>query len=156
MGDESPSNGIDLSPTSVLRVYETGEVNILENQVDISYTKQATTSLNSHIIQADFDSDFDGGDIIMSFEDFGDTTASFLVIEKVETTDEEDVTTYSYLAQDNEELGLANVPTDHAFTIFIDYNSDFDIDVVFAVKGELNTETNLTPINFFLQTNESN
>ena len=156
MGDESPSNGIDLSPTSVLRVYETGEVNILENQVDISYTKQATTSLKSPIIQADFDSDFDGGDIIMSFEDFGDTTASFLVIEKIETTDEEDVTTYSYLAQDNEELGLANVPTDHAFTIFIDYNSDFDIDVVFAVKGELNTETNLTPINFFLQTNESN
>ena len=46
MGDENPSNGIDLSPNSVLRVYETGEVNILENIVDIDFTKQSTASLN--------------------------------------------------------------------------------------------------------------
>jgi hypothetical protein len=78
------------------------------------------------------------------------------VIEKQETTDEEDVTTYEYVALDDEELGLANIPEGHAFTVFIDYNSDFDIDVIFAVKGEVNAETNLKPINFFIQTNESN
>ena len=156
MGDGTPSNGIDLNPTSTLKVYETGEVNILENEVDIIYTKQATTSLNNSVVQADFDTDFDGGDILLSFENFGDTTASFLVIEKQETTDEEDVTTYAYVAQDDEELGLANIPEGHAFTVFIDYNSDFDIDVIFAVEGEMNTETNLKPVNFFIQTNESN
>jgi hypothetical protein len=156
MGDGAPSNGIDLGATSTLKVYETGEVNILENEVDISYTKQATTSLNANLVQADFDTDFDGGDILLSFEDFGDTSASFLVIEKQETTDEEDVTTYEYVALDDEELGLANIPDGHAFTVFIDYNSDFDIDVIFAVKGEVNAETNLKPINFFIQTNESN
>jgi hypothetical protein len=156
MGDGAPSNGIDLGATSTLKVYETGEVNILENEVDISYTKQATTSLNANLVQADFDTDFDGGDILLSFEDFGDTSASFLVIEKQETTDEEDVTTYEYVALDDEELGLANIPEGHAFTVFIDYNSDFDIDVIFAVKGEVNAETNLKPINFFIQTNESN
>ena len=156
LGDETPSNGFDLTPTTVFKVYETGEVNILENEVDITFTKQGTTSLNNHIVQADFDTDFDGGDILVSFEDFGDTTASFLVVEKQETTDEEDVTTYSYVAQDNEELGLENVPVEHAFTVFIDYNSDFDIDVIFAVEGEVNAETNLKPINFFIQTNESN
>jgi len=75
---------------------------------------------------------------------------------KQETTDEEDVTTYAYVAQDDEELGLANIPEGHAFTVFIDYNSDFDIDVIFAVEGEMNTETNLKPVNFFIQTNESN
>ena len=156
MGDENPSNGIDLSATSTLRVYETGEVNILENIVDIDFTKQSTASLNKLAIYADYDTDFDGGDILISFEDFGDNTASFLVVEKQETTDEEDVTTYSYLAQDNEELGLANVPAVHAFTIFIDYNNDFDIDVIFGLKGELDTETNLIPLNFYIQTNESN
>ena len=156
MGDGTPSNGIDLNPTSTLKVYETGEVNILENEVDIAYTKQATTSLNNSVVQADFDTDFDGGDILLSFENYGDTTASFLVIEKQETTDEEDVTTYAYVAQDDEELGLANIPEGHAFTIFIDYNSDFDIDVIFAVEGEVNAATNLTPVNFFIQTNESN
>ena len=50
MGDESPSNGIDLSPNSVLRVYETGEVNILENIVDIDFIKQATASLNDQFM----------------------------------------------------------------------------------------------------------
>ena len=156
MGDESPSNGIDLSPNSVLRVYETGEVNILENIVDIDFTKQATASLSRHVIYADYDTDFDGGDLLVSFEDFGDNTASFLIIEKQETTDDEDVTTYSYVALDNEELAVANTPTEHAYTIFLDYNSDFDIDVVFALKGELNPETNLKTLNFYIQTNESN
>ena len=33
MGDSNPTNGIDLSPTSTLKVYETGEVNILENEL---------------------------------------------------------------------------------------------------------------------------
>ena len=63
MGDENPSNGIDLSPTSTLKVYETGEVNILENEVDIAFTNQATASLNNQVVLADFDQDFDGGDI---------------------------------------------------------------------------------------------
>ena len=103
-----------------------------------------------------YDTDFDGGDLLVSFEDFGDNTASFLIIEKQETTDEEDVTTYSYLAQNNQELGLLNVPDQHAFTILVDYNSDFDIDAIFGIKGELNTETNLKPLNFYIQTNQSN
>ena len=143
MGDSNPTNGIDLSPTSTLKVYETGEVNILENELDITFINQATAALNDHIVLADFDQDFDGGDILMSYEDYGDNTASFLIIEKQETTDEEDVTTYSYLAQNNQELGLLNVPDQHAFTILVDYNSDFDIDAIFGIKGELNTETNL-------------
>ena len=92
----------------------------------------------------------------MSYEDYGDNTASFLIIEKQETTDEDDVTTYSYLAQNNQELGLLNVPDQHAFTILVDYNSDFDIDAIFGIKGELNTETNLKPLNFYIQTNQSN
>ena len=156
IGDENPSNGIDLSPTTTLKVYETGEVNILENEVDITFTNQATSSLNNHVVLTDFDQDFDGGDIILSFEDFGDTTASFLIIEKQETTDDEDVTTYSYVALNNEELGLQNVPTDHAHTIFVDYNSDFDIDAVFAIKSELNPETNLKSLDFYIQENQSN
>ena len=139
-----------------MKVYETGEVNILENEVDITFTNQATSSLNNHVVLTDFDQDFDGGDIILSFEDFGDTTASFLIIEKQETTDDEDVTTYSYVALNNEELGLQNVPTDHAHTIFVDYNSDFDIDAVFAIKSELNPETNLKSLDFYIQENQSN
>ena len=59
MGDENPSNGIDLSANSVLRIYETGEVNILENIVDIDFTKQSTSSLSRHVIYADYDTDFD-------------------------------------------------------------------------------------------------
>ena len=156
MGDSNPTNGIDLSPTSTLKVYETGEVNILENELDITFINQATSALNDHIVLADFDQDFDGGDIFMSYEDYGDNTASFLIIEKQETTDEEDVTTYSYLAQNNQELGLLNVPDQHAFTILVDYNSDFDIDAIFGIKGELNNETNLKPLNFYIQTNQSN
>ena len=156
MGDENPSNGIDLSATSTLKVYETGEVNILENEVDITFTNQAIASLNNQVVLADYDQDFDGGDILYSFEDFGDITASFLIIEKQETTDEDDVTTYSYLALNNEELGLQNVPTEHAHTIFVDYNSDFDIDAIFAIKSGLNLETNLYTLDFYIQTNESN
>ena len=94
--------------------------------------------------------------MLVSFEDFGDNSASFLIIEKQETTDDEDLTTYSYVALDNEELAVANVPTEHAYTIFVDYNNDFDIDAIFAVKGELNPETNLKNLNFYIQTNESN
>ena len=156
MGDTNPTNGIDLSPTSTLKVYETGEVNILENELDITFINQATAALNDQIVLADFDQDFDGGDILLSYEDYGDNTASFLIIEKQETTDDEEVTTYSYLAQNNQELGLLNVPDQHAFTILVDYNSDFDIDAIFGIKGELNTETNLKPLNFYIQTNQSN
>ena len=156
LGDENPSNGLVLSPTSTLKVYETGEVNILENEIDIAFTNQSIASLNNQVVLADYDQDFDGGDILYSFEDFGDITASFLIIEKQETTDEEDVTTYSYLALNNEELGLQNVPTEHAHTIFVDYNSDFDIDAIFAIKSGLNPENNLNNLDFYIQTNESN
>ena len=83
-------------------------------------------------------------------------TAKFLVVEKQETTDEDDVTTYQYVANTDEELNLENVPVGQAFTVFIDYNRDFDIDVLFIEKGEPNTETGLTPLRFFIQENQSN
>ena len=156
MGDSDPSNGLEPSATTTLKVYEAGEVNILENETDIDFTKKGIGSLSYEIIQADFDQDFDGGDILVSFLDFNDVTANFLVVEKQETTDDEDVTTYQYVANDDEELGLENVPNGQAITIFIDYNRDFDIDVIFAEKGELNTETGLTPLKFFIQENQSN
>ena len=50
MGDSNPTNGIDLSPTSTLKVYETGEVNILENELDITFINQATAVLNLSLI----------------------------------------------------------------------------------------------------------
>ena len=49
-----------------------------------------------------------------------------------------DVTTYSYAVLDNEELAVANTPTGDMLIQFFDYKYDFDIDVVFNLKGELN------------------
>ena len=156
MGDTAPTNFIDPSATSTFKVYEAGEVSILENETDIDFSLKSVGSLNHEIIQADYDQDFDGGDILVSFLDFGEVTAKFLVVEKQETTDEDDVTTYQYVANTDEELNLENVPVGQAFTVFIDYNRDFDIDVLFIEKGEPNTETGLTPLRFFIQENQSN
>ena len=156
MGDAEPSNGINPSATTTLKIYEAGEIDVLENETNIDFSLKSVGALNYEIIQADFDQDFDGGDILVSFLDFNDVTANFLVVEKQETTDDEDITTYQYLSNNDQELGLENIPTGQAMTIFIDYNRDFDIDAIFAEKGELNAETGLIPLKLFIQENQSN
>ena len=52
---------------------------------------------------------------------------------------------------DDDELGIDNVPYDNAFTIFFDYNIDFDLDAIFIDDDE-----SANTLNFYIQENDSN
>ena len=151
VGDESPSNDFNASNTSTFKIYEEDETNILDTERDISFTKQGSASLNQYIIITDYDQDGDGGDFLLTFNKFGNNTANFLVGEKQITENDDGTTSYSVTTYDDEELGVDNLPYDNAFTIFFDYNIDFDLDAIFIDDDET-TNT----LNFYIQENNSN
>mgnify|MGYP001157413914 FL=1 len=151
VGDESPSNDFNASNTSTFKIYEEDETNILDTERDISFTKQGSASLNQYIIITDYDQDGDGGDFLLTFNKFGNNTANFLVGEKQITENDDGTTSYSVTTYDDEELGVDNLPYDNAFTIFFDYNIDFDLDAIFIDDDE-STNT----LNFYIQENDSN
>ena len=74
-----------------------------------------------------------------------------MVGEKQITENDDGTTSYSVTTYDDEELGVDNLPYDNAFTIFFDYNIDFDLDAIFIDDDET-TNT----LNFYIQENNSN
>ena len=99
----------------------------------------------------DDDEDGDGGDFLLTFNKFGNNTANFLVGEKQIIVNDDGTTSYVVATYDDEELGIDNVPYDNAFTIFFDYNIDFDLDAIFIDDDE-----SANTLNFYIQENDSN
>jgi hypothetical protein len=151
VGDELPGDDLNPSNTSTFTVYEEDETNILDTRRDITFTKQGNASLNEYIIITDYDQDADGGDFLLTFNKFGNNTANFLVGEKQIIVNDDGTTSYLVATYDDEELGIANVPYDNAFTIFFDYNIDFDLDAIFIDDDE-----SANTLNFYIQENDSN
>jgi len=151
VGDELPGDDLNPSNTSTFTVYEEDETNILDTQRDITFTKQGNASLNEYIIITDYDQDGDGGDFLLTFNKFGNNTANFLIGEKQIIDNGDGTNSYVVNTFDDDELGIDNVPYDNAFTIFFDYNIDFDLDAIFIDDDET-TNT----LNFYIQENDSN
>ena len=151
VGDELPGDDFNPSNTSTFKIYEEDETNILDTERDITFTKQGSASLNEYIIITDYDQDGDGGDFLLTFNKFGNNTANFLIGEKQIIDNDDGTTSYVVATYDDEELGVDNVPYDNAFTIFFDYNIDFDLDAIFIDDDE-STNT----LNFYIQENDSN
>jgi len=151
VGDELPVDDFNPSNTSTFKIYEEDETNILDTERDITFTKQGNASLNQYIIITDYDQDGDGGDFLLTFNKFGGNTANFLIGEKQIIVNDDGTTSYVVATYDDDELGIANVPYDNAFTIFFDYNIDFDLDAIFIDDDE-STNT----LNLYIQENDSN
>ena len=151
LGDDTPGDDFNPSNTSTFKIYEEDETNILDTERDITFTKQGSASLNEYIIITDYDQDGDGGDFLLTFNKFGNNTANFLIGEKQIIDNGDGTNSYVVATYDDEELGIANVPYENAFTIFFDYNIDFDLDAIFVDNDE-STNT----LNFYIQENDSN
>ena len=151
LGDDTPGNDFNPSNTSTFKIYEEDETNILDTERDITFTKQGSASLNEYIIITDYDQDGDGGDFLLTFNKFGNNTANFLIGEKQIIDNGDGTNSYVVATYDDDELGIANVPYENAFTIFFDYNIDFDLDAIFVDDDE-STNT----LNFYIQENDSN
>ena len=151
LGDDTPGDDFNPSNTSTFKIYEEDETNILDTERDITFTKQGSASLNEYIIITDYDQDGDGGDFLLTFNKFGNNTANFLIGEKQIIDNGDGTNSYVVATYDDEELGIANVPYENAFTIFFDYNIDFDLDAIFVDEDE-STNT----LNFYIQENDSN
>ena len=151
LGDDTPGDDFNPSNTSTFKIYEEDETNILDTERDITFTKQGSASLNEYIIITDYDQDGDGGDFLLTFNKFGNNTANFLIGEKQIIDNGDGTNSYVVTTYDDEELGIANVPYENAFTIFFDYNIDFDLDAIFVDEDE-STNT----LNFYIQENDSN
>ena len=151
LGDELPGDDFNPSNTSTFKIYEQDEISPLDTERLITFTKQGNSSLNEYVIITDYDQDGDGGDFLLTFNKFGENTANFLVGEKQIIDNEDDTTSYVVVTYDDEELGIANLPYDNAFTIFFDYNVDYDLDAIFIADDE-STNT----LNFYIQENDSN
>ena len=151
MGDETAFDGFNTDATSTLKILESEETNLFDVQTDITFTKQGTASLNRHILNLDFDVDFDGGDLLFTFDEFGDITANFLIAEKQEITNDDDSTSYEFVTVDDEELGIANFDYGNAYVIWTDLNLDFDVD---AIVIDHLADTN--QLNFYIRQNQSN
>ena len=151
LGDDTPGDDFNPSNTSTFKIYEEDETNILDTERDITFTKQGSASLNEYIIITDYDQDGDGGDFLLTFNKFGNNTANFLIGEKQIIDNGDGTNSYAVATYDDEELGIANVPYENAFTIFFDYNIDFDLDAIFVDDDE-STNT----LNFYIQENDSN
>ena len=151
MGDETAFDGFNTDATNTLKILESEETNLFDIQTDITFTKQGTASLNRHILNLDFDVDFDGGDLLFTFDEFGDITANFLIAEKQEVTNDDDSTSYEFVTVDDEELGIANFDYDNAYVIWTDLNLDFDVD---AIVIDHLADTN--QLNFYIRQNQSN
>ena len=151
LGDDTPGDDFNPSNTSTFKIYEEDETNILDTERDITFTKQGSASLNEYIIITDYDQDGDGGDFLLTFNKFGNNTANFLIGEKQIIDNGDGTNSYVVATYDDEELGIANVPYENAFTIFFDYNIDFDLDAIFVDDDE-STNT----LNFYIQENDSN
>ena len=151
MGDETAFDGFNTDATNTLKILESEETNLFDVQTDITFTKQGTASLNRHILNLDFDVDFDGGDLLFTFDEFGDITANFLIAEKQEVTNDDDSTSYEFVTVDDEELGIANFEYDNAYVIWTDLNLDFDVD---AIVIDHLADTN--QLNFYIRQNQSN
>ncbi len=151
LGDDTPGDDFNPSNTSTFKIYEEDETNILDTERDITFTKQGSASLNEYIIITDYDQDGDGGDFLLTFNKFGNNTANFLIGEKQIIDNGDGTNSYAVATYDDKELGIANVPYENAFTIFFDYNIDFDLDAIFVDDDE-STNT----LNFYIQENDSN
>ena len=68
VGDQSPSNMFQPSPTTTFRIYEQGDINILDNETDISFPEQGSVSLNRNLFITDYDLDIDGGDFLFDVD----------------------------------------------------------------------------------------
>ena len=151
LGDEMPGNDFNPSNTITFKIYEEDDTSPLDTERLITFTKQGNASLNEYVIITDYDQDGDGGDFLLTFNKFGGNTANFLVGEKQIIDNEDDTTSYVVVTYDDEELGIANIPYDNAFTIFFDYNVDYDLDAIFVDDNE---SENI--LNFYIQENDSN
>ena len=151
IGDETAFDGFNTNATNTFKILESDETNLLDIQTDITFTKQGVASLNRHVLNLDFDVDFDGGDFLFTFDSFGDISANFLIAEKQEVINEDDSTSYQFVAVDDEELGIDNFNYNNAYVIWTDLNLDFDVD---AIVIDHLQETN--ELNFYIRNNLSN
>ena len=153
IGDEQPLDLFNLSNTNTLAHFETGEVNIFDNRTDVSFTRSGSSNINKNLLIADYDQDLDGGDIILTFNNFGANSANFIILEKQQSQDDEGNTVFEFKAFDDLELGIENLPFQNQQSVFIDLDIDSDLDVVFMKTSE---ESEDNKLEFFLKINSSN
>ena len=153
IGDEKPLDLFNLSNTNTLAHFETGEVNIFDNRTDVSFTRSGSSNINKNLLIADYDQDLDGGDIILTFNNFGANSANFIILEKQQSQDDEGNTVFEFKAFDDLELGIENLPFQNQQSVFIDLDIDSDLDVVFMKTSE---ESEDNKLEFFLKINSSN
>ena len=153
IGDEKPLDLFNLSNTNILAHFETGEVNIFDNRTDVSFTRSGSSNINKNLLIADYDQDLDGGDIILTFNNFGANSANFIILEKQQSQDDEGNTVFEFKAFDDLELGIENLPFQNQQSVFIDLDIDSDLDVVFMKTSE---ESEDNKLEFFLKINSSN
>ena len=153
IGDEQPLDLFNLSNTNTLAHFETGEVNIFDYRTDVSFTRSGSSNINKNLLIADYDQDLDGGDIILTFNNFGANSANFIILEKQQSQDDEGNTVFEFKAFDDLELGIENLPFQNQQSVFIDLDIDSDLDVVFMKTSE---ESEDNKLEFFLKINSSN
>ena len=153
IGDEQPLDLFNLSNTNTLAHFEVGEVNVFDARTDVSFTRSGSSNINKNLLIADYDQDLDGGDIILTFNNFGANSANFIILEKQQSQDDEGNAIYEFKAFDDLELGIENLPLQNQQSVFIDLDIDSDLDVVFMKASE---EGESDKLEFFLKINSSN
>ena len=151
IGDQSPSNMFEPSPTTTFRIYEQGDINILDNETDISFPEQGSVSLNQNLFITDYDLDIDGGDFLFDVDKTASAFASFVLgIKDSNVNEEEETVTYEINAISDVEMELGDIFGQDSQLIFLDTDLDFDLDILVA---ENHADNNVA---FYLRLNESN
>ena len=151
VGDQSPSNMFQPSPTTTFRIYEQGDINILDNETDISFPEQGSVSLNRNLFITDYDLDIDGGDFLFDVDKTNNAFASFVLgIKDGIVNEEEGTVTYEIDVTSDVEMELDDIFGQDSQLIFLDTDLDFDLDILVAENYADNN------IAFYLRLNESN
>jgi len=151
IGDQSPSNMFEPTPTTTFRIYEQGDINILDNETDISFPEQGSVSLNRNLFITDYDLDIDGGDFLLDVDKTANAFASFVLgIKDIIVNEEEETVTYEINTISDVEMELGDIFGQDSQLIFLDTDLDFDLDILVAENYADNN------VAFYLRLNESN
>ena len=151
IGDQSPSNMFEPVPTTTFRIYEQGDINILDNETDILFSEQGSVSLNRNLFITDYDIDIDGGDFLFDVNKTASAFASFVLgIKDTIVNEEEETVTYEINTISDVEMELGDIFGQDSQLIFLDTDLDFDLDILVAENHAYNN------VAFYLRLNESN
>ena len=145
----------NLSNTNTLAHFETGEVNIFDNRTDVSFTRSGSSNINKNLLIADYDQDLDGGDIILTFNNFGANYVDdeMIVIDQARVgniTELENLENLDVLGifkvMELVEIGYGKVkPSDPGYGAFSVAYSDVTVQSINSVNGFITLFKEFTP-----------